>query len=184
MVDNQEEIIKIKILALGLYGVGRRSIINRFLENKYEENHKLSQYMSKNIILKNNQQIKVDFYIHNRGEKFYQLRPLKILLKNIQGFILAYSIDSKYSFESLSEAIEWIQIIDIDYKKIPTILIGNQLDKNENREVPTEEAQSFANNNGFFAFYETSAKENINVNESLNALIEKICEENAFFPAK
>ena len=67
--------------------------------------------------------------------------------------------------------------------KKPIILIGTNLDENY-REVSTEEAQLFANNNNLFAFYETSAKENINVNESLNALFEKICVQNSIFPTK
>ena len=48
------------------------------------------------------------------------------------------------------------------------VLIGNKIDKE--REVTTEEGQKFADSNNM-PFYETSAKEGINVNECIKSLI-------------
>ena len=171
----------INILALGIYGVGRRSLINRFFENTYVEGQDLNKNLIKSIKLNNNQTINVFFHVHNRSEKFYQLSPSYLYFKNCKGIILAYDINSKYTFESLSEALE--VIYDYVPKEFPIILVGNKLDEGDNfRQVKTEEGQAFATKNGFFAFYETSAKENINVNECLNKFIDKIIQTYSIFP--
>ena len=156
---------------------------NRFLDYKYEDQLKIDGQIIATIRLKNNQLIKVQFIIYNSSEKYYQLRPERTYLRKCDRFILTYSINDKYSFNSLSKAIDNFHINKNDLNKKPIILIGTNLDENY-REVSTEEAQLFANNNNLFAFYETSAKENINVNESLNALFEKICVQNSIFPTK
>ena len=180
--EDEIETINIRIIAIGRHGVGRRSLIKRFIDNTFEERDVfLGDSMRKTIKLNDNQQVKVIFYIHNSGETFFQLRPFN--LKSYDGFILAYEVDISYTFESLNEAIEYICKYNIDLNEKPIILIGNKLD-NKYKLVSTEEAQAFATNNGLLAFYETSAKKNINVNESLNRLIKKICEVKSFSPKK
>ena len=56
------------------------------------------------------------------------------------------------------------------------ILIGNKIDV-LNREVPKEEGEKIANNLGI-KYFETSAKENINVEEAFNYLVKMIVENN------
>ena len=52
------------------------------------------------------------------------------------------------------------------------MLIGNKIDLTSRREVPTEEGEAFARQNGFF-FMETSAKHCTNVEIAFQKLIEE-----------
>ena len=54
---------------------------------------------------------------------------------------------------------------------IPVVLFGNKCDLEEKREVKKEEAQNFAKKNKMI-YFETSAKENINIKEGFKKLAE------------
>ena len=58
---------------------------------------------------------------------------------------------------------------------IPKILVGNKCDLAEEREVKKEEAESLALNHNLH-YYETSARENINIEESMYDLFEQTIE--------
>ena len=74
--------------------------------------------------------------------------------------ILCYDITSRASFENLEK---WINDIEKHIYDSIIVLSGNKLDLEEKREVSYEEGLQFANEYGF-RFYETSAKNDYNVN--------------------
>ena len=55
------------------------------------------------------------------------------------------------------------------------ILIGNKCDLEENRVITTKEGTDFANSNGM-KFFETSAKNDINVSEAFQMLATQLIE--------
>lgn len=57
-----------------------------------------------------------------------------------------------------------------DEDDIPIVLAGNKSDQSEQRVVTTEEAQEFADSVGC-EYYETSSKDDINVNQIFEALL-------------
>ena len=52
-------------------------------------------------------------------------------------------------------------------------MVGNKIDREEERQVSTEEGQNFANERNYI-FYETSTLTGVNVNECMNTLIQRI----------
>ena len=58
-------------------------------------------------------------------------------------------------------------------ENIPLILIGNKCDLNDERKVQKDEGVNYARENNI-AFFETSAKENINITEMFEKLVEVI----------
>lgn len=76
--------------------------------------------------------------------------------------IIVYDITSNDSFE---RAKKWV--VELQKQGNPnmvTALAGNKADLEEKRKVATEEARTYAEENGLF-FMETSAKTAINVND-------------------
>ena len=53
------------------------------------------------------------------------------------------------------------------------VLVGNKCDLTEQRQVQTSEAAAFAQSNGM-AYMETSAKENINIHETFQYLVDQV----------
>lgn len=163
----------LKILSLGLENVGKTNLIKRFVENKFFDNKIISCELNcKEVILNNRETVNVHLWDNCSNERQYLLKPLKMHLKDLDGILLIYDVNNKSTLEDLNILLENIK--GFLSNKIPIILIGNKKDiKDGKYPVSTEEGQAFANKNGLFKFYEVSAKENINVQDSFLCLIEK-----------
>ena len=80
------------------------------------------------------------------------------------GFLLVYSITSINSFKKCVTLRDKILRFKDDDIKYPIILVGNKCDLDNERKVSISEGKQLANQ-WESSFFETSAKENINVNE-------------------
>ena len=97
------------------------------------------------------------------------VQSLPVLAFSIHGIVFVYDITSKRSFENLSL---WIKKYRKKYCLIK-FLIGNKCDSKDAREVSHEEAASFADEQGM-TFFEVSAKENINIDDTFYEIISDI----------
>lgn len=80
--------------------------------------------------------------------------------RGAMGFILMYDITNEESFNSVQD---WItQIKNYSWDNAQVILVGNKCDMEEERVISTERGKQLADQLGV-RFFETSAKENINV---------------------
>jgi len=86
-----------------------------------------------------------------------------------QGFLITYSIDSRTSFEEVSQIRENLIRLK-DTEDVPMILIGNKCDLETSRQVSTNEGASLARNWGV-PFLETSAKTRKNIEECFYELV-------------
>ena len=95
--------------------------------------------------------------------------------KSADGYILCYSIASSSSFTDMEMLEREIFLIrDIDYgTRLPIVLCGNKCDLEKNRQVSTEEGKALAQKYNI-GFFETSAKENINITEVFEYVVREI----------
>ena len=128
--------------------------------------------MTKKIILPSGKKVKIIFY-DTAGQERYKSLSFN-LLKNADGILLMYDITNIETFRAITE---WIEIIrEIKPNDFPIILIGNKCDLESERKIPKEEGEKEARNNGF-PFFETSCKENVNIDETINAIVSMITDE-------
>ncbi|CAF95016.1 unnamed protein product [Tetraodon nigroviridis] len=93
--------------------------------------------------------------------------------RGAMGFLLMYDITSQESFCAVQD---WAtQIKTYSWGNAQVVLVGNKVDLEEERQVPTEDAQRLATELGF-QFFEASAKDNVNVKEVFDSLVDAICE--------
>lgn len=91
--------------------------------------------------------------------------------RGAQGILLVYDVTDRRSFESIRNWVGQIQQhADVHVNKI---LIGNKCDMTPQRVVTTEEGQSLANDFGI-QFFETSAKNDINVEKSFVTIAREV----------
>lgn len=89
-----------------------------------------------------------------------------------KGFLLAYSVTSRPTFEEISTFKEKIlRAKDLD--SVPMVLVGNKCDLESERQVSTQEGQALANQWGC-PFMETSAKEKINNEDCFFQVVREI----------
>ena len=109
------------------------------------------------------------------GQDIYFEQAL-ITIKNCLGSLIVYDVSDKKSFQLVDKYLDNVYSKK-DKKKFPIILIGNKCDLDEEREVSFEEGKKKADSYQI-DFYETSAKNNINVENVFKYLTDKIVQMN------
>jgi len=96
-------------------------------------------------------------------------------MRSGDGYVIVYSITSTTSFlEANSFREQLFRVLDKDVTEhVPIVLCGNKCDLETERQVQTEEAQKLAEE-WKVLFFETSAKNKINITETFQALIKDI----------
>lgn len=137
--------ISCKVVLVGDTGVGKTSIIERYINNKYDENQKttlVSSYTFKKIdIKKYNKSVSLDIW-DTAGQEVYRSLSKNFYLNASIG-ILVYDISRKASFESIRDY--WYeQLKTFGEEKMIFDVVGNKTDLFQREEVPENEARNFA----------------------------------------
>ena len=157
--DDYENVMDVKLILLGETGVGKTSIINRYIQDTFSDNLMASTsmtYARKDLTI-NRQKIQLNIWDTVGQEKFRALS--KLFFKDTKIVILVYSVINKKSFENLDFWLNSVkETIGNDF-----ILgvAGNKCDLFLEQQVDEELAEEFAKKNGGF-FEQVSAKENKN----------------------
>ena len=85
---------------------------------------------------------------------------------------MVYDVSKKETFNNIKKWLEDINLNAKDDSKILKVLIGNKKDS-PNREVTEEEGKEYADNNNM-AYFETSAKNNENVEQVFRFFANKV----------
>ena len=171
-ITSSSDIPKYKLIFLGDQGTGKSSILNRFVDDKFDETYQATiglDFQSKNIQI-DNQDIHLLLYDTAGQEKFRSLIPMYTREANI--IILVYDISRKESFTHIPN---WInELTNVNFDNIIFALVGNKIDLNDKREISFEEGEKFAKDNNFI-FQEVSAKTGENFPELFyNKIFEQI----------
>ncbi len=153
-----------KLIVLGDEKVGKTSLINSFVTNRFKEDYRptLGINITEQIFyiqgLKNIQQ---KFLIYDvAGQKFFK-RVRKHYYAGAQAAFLMYDVTERESFVHLSE---WYDDLTQNVPHIPLILVGNKIDLSDRRQVSFEEGKLWAKNHRV-SFMETSAKTGQNIKD-------------------
>ncbi|XP_050781003.1 ras-related protein Rab-3D isoform X1 [Gopherus flavomarginatus] len=93
--------------------------------------------------------------------------------RGAMGFLLMYDIANQDSFNAVQDWATQIKTYSWDNAQV--ILVGNKCDLEDDRVVATEDGKRLADELGF-EFFEASAKDNINVKQVFERLVDIICE--------
>ena len=174
MSKNKEEEIIFKIISIGNSGVGKTSIIRRYVYQTYEPQTSSTVGLSfafKDILLENGIKIKLKI-IDTAGEEKYQ-SLCKSYFKNAEGVFFVFALNEIKTFKDINE---WIKIFNENNTNpnIQKILLGNKSDLNDNIEVNDELIEDFLKNNEEFSYKKVSAADNKNIDEAFKEIGEKI----------
>ena len=170
-----EPSVTFKILTIGESGVGKTSILRRYVENKFERHHLATigiDFQSKTIKIKN-KDIKLKIWDTAGQERYRNIANQTF--KGADGIILVFDITDEYSFSRISDWMEQINA-NISKDEIGLILIGNKCDLEE-RMVPYEKGEEKAQDLGI-DYYETSALNGQGINDAFEALVKLILKKN------
>ena len=164
-----------KILLLGDSMVGKTCFLLKYTDKSFQEIHMSTiglDYRLKTLTLKNRKTVKLQIWDTAGQDRFRSIT--KNYYKKANGIILIYDVTNKKSYKNISV---WInQIKEEADPNVVIYLAGNKIDMEEERKIKTEEGEKLAEEYNF-PFKETSAKEDININETFEDLVEIIDEE-------
>ncbi|XP_042075981.1 ras-related protein Rab-3A-like [Haplochromis burtoni] len=93
--------------------------------------------------------------------------------RGAMGFILMYDITNEESFNAVQD---WsTQIKTYSWDNAQVLLVGNKCDMEDERVVAAERGRQLSEQLGF-EYFEASAKDNINVKQTFERLVDIICE--------
>ena len=171
--DEKEFISSMKVITLGTCGVGKSCILNRYIDNTFNDNIISTiglNIIMKEIKLKNGENIELKL-VDTAGQEKYKALS-KSYFKNVDAVLFIFSINNEKSFENVNS---WIDLFNENYNgkaNIPKYLVGNKLDLG--RKVSKDLVNEFINENKKYKYFETSAKENIGINELFQNLSEDL----------
>jgi small GTP-binding protein len=168
--NNKTEVFRIVMLGSGC--VGKSSLTLQFIKGNFYEKFDPSceEYYSKKVEVDGKEYL-LEILDTAGPEEYSAIRDK--FMRTGHGFVLAYSITDPSSFQDI-EVIHEQLLKSVDSDSVPTVLIGNKCDLENDRAVTIEEGQKLSKTFGECKFYETSAKERINVEESFYSLIRLI----------
>lgn len=151
---------EVKVVLLGDAGVGKSSLVLRFVSNhfkEYSESTIGASFMSKTIVV-NDAAIKFQIWDTAGQEKYHSLAPM--YYRGSAAAIVVYDITREGSFETLKNWVKELQ--SLGPENIVIALAGNKVDLEDERQVQPSVAQQYAREiNAIYT--ETSAKEDTNV---------------------
>ena len=165
--DNDgEDVRNCKVVLLGESGVGKTSIISRFINDTFEEGLVTTtgaSYAGKDMVFKDyqNQVIRFEIWDTAGQEKYRALA--QIFYKDAAIAILVYDITSEESFEEIQK-YWYTQLKESASKDIVIGLAANKCDLIDDEKVSEERAREFAKEIGA-VFKLTSACKSIGIEE-------------------
>ena len=157
--------ITCKVVLVGESGVGKTCIIQRYVNNDYNENTEsttASTYTYKVVDYKQyNKSISFDIW-DTAGQELYRAMAKNFYLNAAIG-ILVYDVRRKESFQALKDY--WYeQLKQSGEENMVFGVAGNKCDLFQEEQVSEEEGKKFANSIGAI-FHLTSCKESIGIDE-------------------
>lgn len=166
-----------KMVILGDSGVGKTSLMNRFITQKFSSNYKATigaDFLTKEIEVDG---VVVTMQIWDTAgqERYQSLGPA--FYRGSDCCMLVYDVTSPKSYENIGIWKEYFvsNLTTIVDDKFPFVLIGNKVDVGCNRKVSKRRAEVYAASSNM-DYVEASAKEFFGVNDAFEILAKKCLE--------
>ena len=156
-----------KVLILGDSGVGKSNMLTVYTEHNFIHDSISTigvDFVKKDVELENGNKITLQIWDTAGQEKYKSISAA--LYRGAKGVLFVYDITNYESFKNISK---WIEDVDKYISGVPKILAGNKCDMANIRTVITEEAIMTAKKYDML-FIETSAKNNLRIDEAFNIL--------------
>merc|ERR1711953_293860 len=160
-----------RVVIFGAGGVGKTSIITRFLNGSYQDTYiATTEDTYKKIIKGKEGNVILEITDTTGSHQFPAMRRLSVVRGH--AFVLVFSISSKQSLTELKPILELINEIKGTMADIPLVLVGN---KNDEEAGPRE--VSYATGETLqemwkCTYIETSAKRNFNIESIFEEILE------------
>ncbi|XP_062854545.1 ras-related protein Rab-3C isoform X1 [Trichomycterus rosablanca] len=162
-----------KLLIIGNSSVGKTSFLFRYADDSFTSAFVSTVGIDFRVktVYRNDKSIKLQIWDTAGQERYRTITTA--YYRGAMGFILMYDITNEESFAAVQD---WsTQIKTYSWDNAQVVLVGNKCDMEEERIVSVDNGRLLADQLGF-EFFETSAKDNINVKQTFECLVDVICD--------
>uniref|UniRef100_A0A672QBV4 small monomeric GTPase n=1 Tax=Sinocyclocheilus grahami TaxID=75366 RepID=A0A672QBV4_SINGR len=155
-----------KILIIGNSSVGKTSFLFRYADDSFTPAFVSTVGIDFKVktIYRNDKRIKLQIWDTAGQERYRTITTA--YYRGAMGFILMYDITNEDSFNAVQDWYDSAYVL---------LLVGNKCDMEDDRVVASERGRQLSEQLGFM-FFEASAKDNINVKQTFERLVDIICE--------
>ncbi len=152
-----------KIVILGHFGVGKTSLIRRFVEDSFSDKYKVTigVHITKKVVeLSADETISLIIWDLEGTDEVQMIRDTYLL--GTHGVVFVFDVSRPSTFQNINEDLK---IVGEKTPSTPLIVVGNKIDL-----VINNELQGLLSENNIEANYLTSAKTGDSVNEMFTHL--------------
>ncbi|XP_071544698.1 uncharacterized protein [Panulirus ornatus] len=174
--DKREHLYK--ILVIGELGTGKTSIIKRYVHQFFSQHYRATigvDFALKVLNWDNNTVIRLQLWDIAGQERFGNMT--RVYYKEAVGAFVVFDVTRAQTFDAVTK---WKTDLDTkvtlaDGSPIPAVLLANKCDQPKEGVVNNPaRMDDYCRERGFSGWFETSAKENINIDEASRFLVNKI----------
>ena len=161
-----------KIITLGDSFAGKSCIVNRFVQNEFENlsNTIGVDFFAKDFTFKDTT-IKLQIYDTSGQEQFKSITAN--YYKRADGILFVFDLTREETFQNIQFWINEMKDQSDDFTKVGLVLLGNKSDLVDAKKVEIKEGMALANTLGT-KYFETSAQSGYNIQEAFQFLVEDI----------
>ncbi|GJQ87487.1 Rab3 [Trypoxylus dichotomus] len=162
-----------KLLIIGNSSVGKTSFLFRYADDSFTSAFVSTVGIDFKVktVFRHDKRVKLQIWDTAGQERYRTITTA--YYRGAMGFILMYDITNEESFNSVQDWVTQIKTYSWDNAQV--ILVGNKCDMEDERVISFERGKQLAEQLGV-EFFETSAKENINVKAVFERLVDIICD--------
>jgi len=163
--------VLLKVIILGDSGVGKTSLMNQYVNKKFINQYKATigaDFLTKEVMV-DDRLVTMQIWDTAGQERFQSLGVA--FYRGADCCVLVFDVNVAKSFEHIDNWREEFlsQAAPRNKETFPFVLLGNKIDL-ENRAVTQKRAQAWCQSNGNIPYFETSAKEAINVDQAFQTI--------------
>ncbi|XP_025031447.1 ras-related protein Rab-25 [Python bivittatus] len=161
----------INVVLIGESGVGKTNLLSRFTRNEFSHDSRttIGVEFSTRTILVGDALVKAQIWDTAGLERYRAITSA--YYRGAVGALLVFDITKHQTYDVVERWLK--ELYDHAEATIVVMLVGNKMDLAQAREVPTEEAKMYAENNGLL-FVETSALDSTNVELAFETILRDI----------
>jgi small GTP-binding protein len=163
----------LKILTAGEGGVGKTTLLHRYVEGKFSAETKMTigvEFFLKETEI-DDKQCTLQLWDFGGQERFRFLLESYVL--GAKGALLMFDLTRMMSLENLGQ---WLNIVRKGDPNLPVLFLGTKLDLEDEIQVDDDYALSFLNEYNLIDFLKISSKTGENVGNAFEILTRKILE--------
>jgi len=181
--------VLLKVIILGDSNVGKTSLMNQYVHKRFSNQYKATigaDFLTKEVMIED-KLVTLQIWDTAGQERFQSLGVA--FYRGADSCVLVHDITESKSFDNLESWMDefLLHASPRNIDSFPFVVLGNKADLETKRQVSNSKAKAWCASKGDIPFFETSAKDAVNVDQAFqtiakNALAQEADNQPIFIP--